>query len=159
MARSAMTTPRRFSRKSNPRHFLPMWLWCSTGWAASRINTPVVFLLSVVYATLPALSLLCKDTPSTGWKVKKEHHARSPFCLDSGLWSRVYPVSGAETLSPPAKPGEDTESALPYWPRGGTVLLGIGLFVYRRHRSARRSLPTSRKSTSASNPALYRNTA
>ena len=25
-------------------------------------------------------------------------------------------------LSPPAKPGEDTESALPYWPRGGTVL-------------------------------------
>lgn len=57
-----------------------------------------------------------------------------------------YPVLGVETLSPSGEQAGDGGVPFPYWTASGVILLGIGLFVYRWRRNARRSLPKSEAS-------------
>lgn len=51
-----------------------------------------------------------------------------------------YPVLGTETLSQPEVLPGDGSGAFPYWALSGMVLFGIGVFLYRRQRQARRDL-------------------
>lgn len=59
--------------------------------------------------------------------------------LNTQTLYRASVVAGNEPLSPPEKQTEGSGAPLPYLLVSSPFILGIGLFVYRRHRRARRS--------------------
>ena len=64
--------------------------------------------------------------------------------LNTQTLYRASVMLGIEPISPPENQTEAGGTSLPYFLVSSPFILGIGLFVYRRHQRARKSLVTTK---------------